>query len=161
MIVATVIASVMSTAAMAESIVYGKVVNVTPDRVSVQIEKPREVCQIREVPVYGQEQMDQNGAIVGGIIGGVIGNQFGKGGGKAAATGIGAITGAIIGGKKDGNVVGYRQVRQCQVEMQYEYGERINGYFLTVEVEGTKVETYTVIEYKVGDKVKVHKSYSF
>ena len=88
---------------------------------TVRIPHTQRVCNTVDVPVYGEEQFDQGDAIVGGIIGGLIGSQIGKGSGNKVATGAGAITGAIIGGKKDGNIVSYRQEEQCHNETVYEY----------------------------------------
>jgi len=88
---------------------------------TVHIPHTQRVCNTVDVPVYGEERFDQGGAIVGGIVGGLLGSQIGKGSGNKVATGAGAITGAIIGGKKDGNIVSYRQEQQCHNETTYEY----------------------------------------
>jgi uncharacterized protein YcfJ len=78
------------------------------------------VCNTVDVPIYGNSQMNTEGAILGGIIGGVIGNNIGKGSGKDAATGVGALTGAIIGGqngKRD--IIGYKQETRCHIQTTY------------------------------------------
>lgn len=85
-----------------------------------QIPNNEKVCTTVDVPIYGQSQMNTEGAIIGGLLGGVLGNQIGKGGGKDAATGVGAITGAIIGGKGgQQQIVGYRQETQCRIETTF------------------------------------------
>jgi uncharacterized protein YcfJ len=112
-----------TTATLVATPVLAEQVNATIEdhyrTVTKQIPQTEQVCNIVDVPIYGQERFDQNGAIVGGIIGGVIGNQIGKGSGNDVATGVGAISGAIIGGKKDGGVVGYRQEERCQLRTTY------------------------------------------
>ena len=88
--------------------------------VTRNIPHTEQICQIVEVPIYGNKGVDTGGAIVGGLIGGIIGNQIGKGVGKEAATGIGAMTGAIIGGKNgEKEIVGYRQENRCQNKTTY------------------------------------------
>ena len=88
--------------------------------VTRNIPQTEQVCNLVEVPIYGDKKFDQGGAIVGGLIGGILGNQIGKGGGKEAATGIGAMTGAIIGGKNgEKEIVGYRQENRCQNKTTY------------------------------------------
>jgi outer membrane lipoprotein SlyB len=91
---------------------------------TVKIPHEKLVCETVNVPIYGNsgETFDQDGAIVGGIVGGLLGNTIGKGNGNKAAIGIGALSGAIIGGKKSGQqqVVGYKQVENCNVETKWE-----------------------------------------
>lgn len=115
-VISAVVATLIATPVFASEKV--KVTDVTKT-VTRQIPHTEQICNIVEVPIYGQQTMDTEGAIVGGIIGGVIGNQIGKGGGRDAATGIGAIAGAVIGGKKDGGVVGYRQEQRCHNQTTY------------------------------------------
>lgn len=83
-----------------------------------------EVCRDVKVPYGSKNELDTEGAIIGGLIGGVIGNQFGKGSGKEAMTGVGALTGALIGGNKDKGPAGYRTEQQCRVETRYKETER-------------------------------------
>jgi uncharacterized protein YcfJ len=87
--------------------------------VSKKIPHTEQVCETTKVPIYGEDKMDTDGAILGGIIGGVIGNQIGKGTGKQAATGVGALIGAIQGGKGDKKIVGYQNVQQCYNNTTY------------------------------------------
>ena len=88
--------------------------------VTRNIPQTEQVCNLVEVPIYGEKKFDQGSAIVGGLIGGILGNQIGKGGGKEAATGVGAMAGAIIGGKNgEKEVVGYRQETRCQNKTTY------------------------------------------
>jgi uncharacterized protein YcfJ len=131
----------VATPALADS-VYGTVEDHYRDHV-VTIPHVERVCNTVEVPIYGQEQFDQGGAIVGGIVGGLLGSQIGKGSGNKVATGAGAITGAIIGGKKEGGVVGYRREEQCQNETTYERKYERKYSHSTVQF------TYEGREYKV------------
>lgn len=88
--------------------------------VTKNIPNTEQICNLVDVPIYGDKKMNTEGAIVGGIIGGIIGNQIGKGGGKEAATGVGAMTGAIIGGQsKEQEIVGYRQEQRCRTRTTY------------------------------------------
>ena len=84
-----------------------------------EIPQTERICEMVEVPIYGQDSFDQDRAIIGGIIGGVIGNQVGGGSGKEAATGVGALAGAIIGGKREAGIVGYRQQENCHLHTTY------------------------------------------
>lgn len=104
--------------------------------VTTKIPHTEQVCETTKVPIYGESQMDTEGAIVGGIIGGVIGNQIGKGGGKAGATGVGAIIGSVIGGKgNDKKIIGYQNVNQCYNNTTY-------------TTETKEVYNYSVIEFE-------------
>ena len=92
--------------------------------ITKQIPHTEQVCQVVDIPIYGETGgASTSDMIVGGIIGGVIGNQIGKGGGKNAATGIGAMTGAIIGNNNAKNrnqqIVGYRQEQRCSNNTTY------------------------------------------
>lgn len=90
--------------------------------ITKQIPHTEQVCQIVDIPIYGETGgASTSDMIVGGIIGGVIGNQIGKGGGKNAATGIGAMTGAIIANnnKKSQQIIGYRQEQRCSNNTTY------------------------------------------
>jgi len=87
--------------------------------VTKNIPQTEQVCEQRQVPIYGQGEFDQDGAILGGIVGGIIGNQVGKGSGKEAATGVGALIGAIQGGKGSQKIVGYQNVNQCYNKTTY------------------------------------------
>jgi uncharacterized protein YcfJ len=84
-----------------------------------EIPHNEKVCKTVDVPIYGNSQMNTEGAILGGIIGGVLGNQIGKGGGKNAATGVGAMAGAIIGGQGKKDIIGYKQETRCHYETTY------------------------------------------
>jgi len=117
-VLTTALVAALATPAFADS-VNGQVEHHYKDIVK-KVPHTSYVCEIVEVPIYGQEQFDQSGAIVGGIVGGLLGSQIGKGSGNKVATGAGAITGAIIGGKKEGGVVGYRQQEQCRNQTTYD-----------------------------------------
>lgn len=74
-----------------------------------------EQCTTRDVPIFGKtkDTFDEGGAVVGGIIGGIAGNAIKHG---PVGAGVGAIAGAVIGGREEGDreVVGYKQVTDCQ-----------------------------------------------
>jgi len=87
--------------------------------VTKNIPSVEKICETKQVPIYGQSEFDQDGAILGGIVGGIIGNQIGKGTGKEAATGVGAMIGAIQGGKGSQKIIGYQTVDQCYNKTTY------------------------------------------
>lgn len=144
---ATVIAMMTSGSAFAASNVnvqdfYKTVTNKIPHT--------EQVCNIVDVPIYGETGgASTNDMIVGGIIGGLIGNQIGKGGGKNAATGVGAMTGAIIANnsKKQQTIVGYKQEQRCSNNTTYTYQtEKVYDYSIIEFLEDGK--TYRVKFYK-------------
>ena len=87
--------------------------------VTKNIPSVEKICETKQVPIYGQGEFDQDGAILGGIVGGIIGNQVGKGSGKEVATGVGAMIGAIQGGKGSQKIIGYQTVDQCYNKTTY------------------------------------------
>src|SRR6056300_897727 len=115
-IIGVVLATLVATPALADKT---RVYDVTKT-ITKKIPQTEQICQVVEVPIYGNAGVNTEGAIVGGLIGGILGNQIGKGGGKEAATGVGAMAGAIIGGKNgEKEVVGYRQETRCQNKTTY------------------------------------------
>jgi uncharacterized protein YcfJ len=106
--------------------------------ITKNIPHTQQVCETSQVPIYGQGEFDQEGAIVGGIIGGVIGNQIGKGGGKSGATGVGAIIGSVMGGKGEKKIIGYQNVQQCYDKVSYttETKEVYSHSVIAFEYEG-------------------------
>ena len=117
--VATAVALMVSTPALADKQRVTDVEDIYKT-VTRNIPQTEQVCNLVEVPIYGEKKFDQGSAIVGGLIGGILGNQIGKGGGKEAATGVGAMAGAIIGGKNgEQQIVGYRQETRCQNKTTY------------------------------------------
>ena len=117
--VATAVALMVSTPALADKQRVTDVEDIYKT-VTRNIPQTEQVCNLVEVPIYGEKKFDQGGAIVGGLIGGLLGNQVGGGSGKEAATGVGAMAGAIIGGKNgEKEIVGYRQETRCQNKTTY------------------------------------------
>jgi uncharacterized protein YcfJ len=97
-------------------------------------EVPEKSCHIKTVPVYSQTQGTAADAIAGAIIGGILGNQVGKGDGKDAATIIGAIIGAKASenGKKE--IVGYREIEECEIKYIRRLVPMVIGYETTVKI---------------------------
>jgi uncharacterized protein YcfJ len=121
---------------------------------------PQESCTIVDVPIYGGGQASAADAITGAIIGGVIGNQVGKGKGNDAATIFGAIIGAKAAeenAKKNGkNIVGYKQVQQCEITYIRITESVVVGYETTVELYEDMIHTFvTHRSYQVGQIVPV------
>jgi len=139
-IIGVVLATLVATPALAEKVRVNNVYDVTKT-VTKKVPHTEQVCQVVEVPIYGNSGVNTEGAIVGGIIGGVIGNQFGNGSGKEAMTGIGALSGAIIGGKNgQKQIIGYRQENRCQNTTTYTY-------------ESNEVYQYSVVEFWYNGKL--------
>jgi uncharacterized protein YcfJ len=131
-------------------------------------EVPEKTCSIVEVPVYGKTQGTAADAIAGAIIGGVLGNQVGKGDGKDAATIFGAIIGAKVGEENGGKkqIVGYKQVEQCEIIYVRAVTQVVIGYETTVAIAlGDGFDDFaptfrTNRQYTVGTIVPVRMSLS-
>ena len=129
-------------------------------------EAPEKSCYIKTVPVYGQTTGTAADAIAGAIIGGVIGNQVGKGKGKDAATIFGAIIGAKAAenGKKE--IVGYREIEECEIKYTRRLVPMVVGYATTVKIIlGTGFDDFvatfeTTTQYIVGETVPVRMTLS-
>ena len=121
---------------------------------------PQESCTIVDVPIYGGGQSTAGDAIAGALIGGILGNQIGDGKGKDAATIFGAIIGAKAAeenAKKNGTqIVGYKQVQQCEVTYIRITESVVVGYETTVELYEGMIHTFvTHRSYRVGQSVPV------
>jgi uncharacterized protein YcfJ len=121
---------------------------------------PQESCTIVDVPIYGGGQATAGDAIAGALIGGILGNQVGGGKGKDAATIFGAIIGAKAAeenAKKNGTqIVGYKQVQQCEVTYIRITESVVVGYETTVELYEGMIHTFvTPRSYRVGQSVPV------
>ena len=113
-----------------------------------------------DVPIYGGGQATAGDAIAGALIGGILGNQVGGGKGKDAATIFGAIIGAKAAeenAKKNGTqIVGYKQVQQCEVTYIRITESVVVGYETTVELYEGMIHTFvTHRSYRVGQSVPV------
>src|SRR6056300_2008771 len=77
-----------------------------------------QICELVDVPVYGNNGSNTEDVLTGAIIGGIIGNNIkGEKNGGAA----GAVLGGLIGANKDKKqgIVGYRQEEQCTTTTKY------------------------------------------
>jgi uncharacterized protein YcfJ len=144
-----------ATTATAQANEYATVTAVKPIYSTVSRPITEQQCNVVEVPIYGQGQMNQDGAIIGGIVGGLLGNTIGKGSGKTAATGVGAMAGAIIGGKGDKQVVGYRQEQRCNNITRYEQSEELKYYKVQYEWNGVYGTTSMARPVSVGQQIPV------
>jgi|SRR6056300_1049504 len=77
-----------------------------------------QICELVDVPVYGNNGSNTEDVLTGAIIGGIIGNNIkGEKNGGAA----GAVLGGLLGAKNRSNrVVGYRQEQQCKNITRYD-----------------------------------------
>jgi len=152
---------------------YARVVDVQPRVETYQVNNPVESCWNERVPVRerstahyrNSRKSSKTPEILGAILGGVVGNQVGKrGGGKArdVATVAGAVLGGSIGrdvkhrnrGQYDSyEVVGYENVKRCEVKDSYETREQVVGYDVAYKYRGSVF--HTQMNQRPGDKIKV------
>ena len=145
-LITTIFASIMllftaSNAVANSNVVQGKIVSIDPIYTNIQQQKPKQVCQEVEVPIYGRTGGGNagEGALGGMIIGGVLGKVLG-GNDKGAAAG--AILGGVVGANNSQGqrvITGYRSERQCTTKYHYVQESRVNEYDLTYLVEGKRV----------------------
>ena len=155
----------VNSASAATFVVQGKVTNVTPNTVQIQIPDHQKQCQIIDIPIYGQSSSNGDpviGNILGAIVGGVVGNQFGGGNGNKAATAAGAAIGAITGGNIAQNqnsqrpIIGYKREERCNMVERFRYEEKIRDYTVKYEWNGYHGAVVTYNQFSVGDKINLN-----
>jgi len=109
-----------------------------------RVPETKRICETVQVPVYGVERRQTNGAdVLGGmIIGGILGKGLtGKDNGAAAGAVIGGIAAAETN-KTKSVVTGYRQEQQCHNEETYRNVERRQYDYSVLQftLDGTKYE---------------------
>ena len=143
-LIAGAIASVFSTAAIADTIrVTVPVIDSKPNYITKNIRTPQKQCNTVDVPIYGNIG---GGASAGDVLGGmIIGGLLGKG---VSGNDKGAAAGAVIGGmisadknQGDRQIVGYRQEQRCKTTYITEQVDQINGYTVTYELAGNRYTT--------------------
>jgi uncharacterized protein YcfJ len=142
-LITTIFASIMllftaSNAVANSNVVQGKIVSIDPIYTNTQQQKPKQVCQEVEVPIYGRTGGGNagEGALGGMIIGGVLGKVLG-GNDKGAAAG--AILGGVVGANNSQGqrvITGYRKEFQCNTTYTYVNTQVINEYNITYRVGG-------------------------
>jgi uncharacterized protein YcfJ len=152
-LIASVMASVMSTAAYADNIrVKVPVIDSQPNYVNKTISQPTQKCRNVEVPIYGHSGGNAGeGALGGMIIGGVLGKVLG-GNDKGAAAG--AILGGVVGANKSQNskqIVGYRQEQRCTTTYHNQQIQETAGYTVTYELAGQRHTTHSHHYVQPGD----------
>ena len=158
--------SLVTTSAYAGTfVVKGNVTSVSPNYVTVTINKPKQECRDIDIPIYSQRQGNNSdpimGNILGAIVGGVVGNQFGGGNGNKAATAAGAAIGAITGGNiaqnqngnNQRNIVGYRRESRCETINMFTNQQKIKDYLAKYEYNGHYGSVYTYNQFNVGDQI--------
>ncbi len=135
-----------------------------------KIPQDEKICQIREIPIYNQNQNQNNSElgsmIVGGLIGSAIGNKLSD---KDGAGTFGAVTGAILGreGAKNnpqkGNIVGYRQEEVCETKriIREEMVETISGYRFQIEADNRILTLERSKPLSVGDRIEINKKITY
>lgn len=110
------------------SYVHARVIGVEPITVQSSRTVPRTSCTYTE-----ELTRDGSGAVVGAIIGGATGRAIAKN--KDTGTAVGAIAGAIIGGQNTQSQS--RLVERCSTYQDREHFNRITGYNVTFEYDGS------------------------
>jgi uncharacterized protein YcfJ len=133
---------------------YARVVSVTPQIRTVQIQVPvRECEEVAGYFVHSPQVSRQNIAptvIAGGVIGGLVGNNVGSGSGRDAARIFGTLAGAAIAS----DIARERQQvtttrtwvpgsTQCTTRNSFRTEERLDGYSVTYEYRGVHYTTHT------------------
>jgi len=145
-LITTIFASIMllftaSNAVANSNVVQGKIVSIDPIYTNIQQQKPKQVCQEVEVPIYGRTGGGNagEGALGGMIIGGVLGKVLGGNDQGAAA---GAILGGVVGANNSQGkrvITGYRNEFQCNTTYTYVNTQVINEYNITYRVDGQRI----------------------
>lgn len=133
---------------------YARVVSVTPQFRTVQVQVPiRECEEVAGYFVHTPQVSRQNIAptvIAGGVIGGLVGNNVGSGSGRDAARIFGTLAGAAIAS----DIARERQEvtttrtwvpgsTQCTTRNTFRTEERLDGYSVTYEYRGIHYATHT------------------
>ena len=143
-LIAGAIASVFSTAAVADTIrVTVPVIDSQPNYVTKTVRTPQQSCNTVDVPIYGNTS---GGASAGDVLGGmIIGGLLGKG---VSGNDKGAAAGAVIGGmvsadrnRGEQQIIGYRQEQRCKTTYTNETVDEINGYTVTYRLDGREYTT--------------------
>lgn len=127
--------------------VYARVVDVEPIVRLVTVERPRRECW--EEIVYESEPRPFGKAgvtLAGAIVGGAVGRQFGGGSGRDALTLIGSLAGAAVANEhSERRHDAYRgagtravPVERCEVVGERVTEERIDGYRVTYQYQGSR-----------------------
>ena len=165
---ATALAMMAGTATAETFVTEGEVTAVNPISRVVTIQEPYRECYPVEVPVYtdqqGQNDWVNPGTIVGGIAGGLLGNQIGKRRGKRVATIAGTILGGVVGNQVLGSgtrtPAGTVTQTKCSTRYNSRQETRTVGYNVTyVALNGRTGTVRTHRSYTVGDRVRVRVSY--
>jgi hypothetical protein len=165
------------TGAMAETRIETVIGNVTrsdPMMTSYIRKTPSDegVCDIQEVPVYGEAksggESDLGAMIIGGVLGSAIGNKTSDSEGAGAA---GAVVGALLGREHaknqqksgSGQVLGYRQQEVCNIRkvMIEENVEKITGYRHRIEVDGKIITLETSGPLAQGERVEINRKTTY
>jgi uncharacterized protein YcfJ len=147
----------LSSTAMANSFsISGTVIASEPVHTTIARNNPTQVCNMVDVPIYGNSNTNFTGEqVLGAIIGGVIGSKIGKGDGRDIAIGTGAVIGSQIGKNQNQKIVGYKQVQQCHTNNEIVNETVLSHYNTTVEAMGQTLNTQTSRQLTVGDTVTV------
>ena len=137
---------------------WAQVTGVSPVYQAVTVVEPYEECRDERV-AYPRHGRSATGPILGAILGGALGNAVGH---KKRNKQVGAVVGAILGGSIGADVarrhrafngVTYRTETRCQVVEETRREERLAGYDVSYEYDGTTY--HTRMQRDPGDRVRV------
>lgn len=134
--------------------------------ITKQVPKREKVCEIKQVPVTGDNQKFGADNLIGALIGGAIGNQLGKGGGKQGSTAIGALIGSEMVRKDkvaraNNNSFVEKEICRLQRIVHTETIEQIYGYKLSIEIDGNLITMQSNRSYNPGDTISIRKQISY
>ena len=137
---------------------WAEVTSVSPVYETVTLVEPYEECRETRVPHSGR-RASATPPILGAIIGGALGNAVGH---KKRNKQVGAVVGALLGGSIGADIarsnsgptsVSYRTATRCHVVEQTRREDRLAGYDVTYEYNGTTYRTR--MQRDPGDSVRV------
>lgn len=110
---------------------------------TIEIHKPRQVCEER--PVVRRQAESAAPTVAGAVIGGVLGNVLGhRSSNRGVATAAGAIIGGAVGnevGKENGTEVVHHETVCYQAGTEVEYQSVVDGYQVTYQLNGREYTT--------------------
>ena len=133
------------------------VTKVEPVYKTLEIRKPKKVCEERQVV----ERQSESAAptVVGAVVGGILGRAVG--GRSAGDKNVGMVAGAVIGGaigneagKQNGEQVVKHETVCFESGYDVEYQSVVDGYHVTYILNGR--EYNTVLDHEPGAKMPVY-----
>ena len=129
------------------NLVEAPVVSAYPVYKTVEINNPVQQCWEEAVSVPRNSYRSRTPEILGAIVGAGVGRLFGSGRGQDVATVAGAVLGGSIGrdqkNKYNQKNASVRYEERCRMVDNFHHEERLDGYDVTYEYDGTTYRTHT------------------